>query len=109
MASITPLGGPRRRDYYSELRDAVAADLTCSTEATRAKVIAARLAYLESKRQLEKRCDFELLVSRRMGLLTAPPVPVEPKRREWDLVWLWPVFCFVLATAAGYLAWVLLP
>ncbi len=88
MASITPLGGPRQhRDYYSELRDAVAADLTCSTEATRAKVIAARLAYLEEQRKVVEEIRFDLAVRRRMKLLTAPPVEaVEVKRTTWPFV-----------------------
>ena len=86
MASITPLGGPRR-DYYSELRDAVAADLICSTEATRAKVIAARLAYLEERRALEERVAFDMAVTRRLCLLTSPPVEaVEVKRSTWPFV-----------------------
>jgi hypothetical protein len=106
MATITPLGGPRRRrDYYRELRDAVAADLTCSTKATRAKVIAARLAYLEEDRKLTEEIRFSLAVSRRMKLLTAPPVEaVEPKRREW----VGPAFVVAaIAVFCAFLVWVL--
>jgi hypothetical protein len=103
MASITPLGGPRRRDYYSELRDAVAADLTCSTEATRAKVIAARLAYLEEERKRTEEIRFAMEVGRQMRLLTAPPVEaVEVKRTTWPFV---VAYFAVIVAIAALTAW----
>ena len=105
MASITPLGGPKRcRNYWSELSKAVAADLRCSTEETRAKVIAARLAYLDYQRELEKDIDFQLAVRRRMNLLTARPVTVEPAPSS---DWVWIALGFAALAVGLVVGWVL--
>lgn len=80
MSTITAIGGPRsgKSTPFQLLRDAVAADMRQSTPETRAEVVAARAAYLTEQHDIESRLRFELAVSQRMSVLTAPLVEPPP-------------------------------
>ena len=109
MASITAIGGPNRskRLPFDVLRDAVADDMRESTAETRTRVIAARADYLAQQVLIAERVRFDLDLTRRMKVLTAPPVEEPVRRTGVSRYWAVVVVALLVLPAVGavLLAW----